>query len=114
MDECPGCQVMPGQVHHPECDHARCPGCGEQYIVCHEHPDGPAIWHGVDQRAEVARLRGWWTTAVGIDHLVEDYTRVLFAVVFGMVTWDPQEQRYVIGEIDEDEIDASMARSGIR
>lgn len=77
-EECPGCRVAPGAAHHDECDHARCPDCGEQLLMCGqlcEEVDVPyraALWHGVDQRAQVAHQHNWWTTVVGIDHLVED------------------------------------------
>ena len=57
---CPGCQAVPGTDHGEWCDHARCPECGEQLISCSDHGDctRPARWHGVDQRAEVARRLG--------------------------------------------------------
>jgi hypothetical protein len=102
LEKCLGCPATPGEDHGEWCDHARCPECGEQLIQCDEHEDSdrPARWHGIDQRAEVAQQLDWWTTAVGIDHLVEDYTRVLFANALGMITWDPEAQRYVIGQID--------------
>jgi hypothetical protein len=110
LQTCPGCGAAPGTDHGEECGHARCPGCGEQFIGCGEHESGNARWHGVDQRAEVARQLGWWTTAVGIDHLVEDYTKVLFADALGQITWDPEAQRYVIGQIDEAAIDSALTR----
>jgi hypothetical protein len=40
-----------------------------------ESPDWPALRHGIDPRAEVARTLNWWTTKVGINHPVEDCTR---------------------------------------
>lgn len=109
LHDCYGCGAAPGANHDEECDRARCPDCGEQLIMCDEHEDcdRPARWHGIDQRAEVAQRLDWWTTAAGIDHLVEDYTRVLFADALGQITWDPQAQRYVIGQIDEAAIDAA-------
>lgn len=115
-ETCLGCGAAPGASHGEWCDHARCPECGEQLIACGEHADSdrPARWHGVDQRAEVARVLGWWTTATGIGHLVEDCTRVLFAVVLGQVTWDPQTQRYVIGKIDETALSLAMSKGGAR
>jgi hypothetical protein len=113
LEECCGCRAMPGGDHGEGCDHARCPECGEQLIQCGDHADSdrPARWHGVDQRAEVARELNWWTTAVGIDYLVEDYTRVLFAAALGQITWDPQAQRYVIGQIDNARLDDALAQS---
>jgi hypothetical protein len=101
------CGAAPGTWHRPMCDHARCPACGEQLIGCagHEGRNARARWHGIDQRAEVARSLSWWTTAAGISHPVEDYTRVLFAIVLGQVTWDQDPQRYVIGQVDEAAID---------
>lgn len=104
---------MPEAPHHQDCDHAACPDCGEQLLFhdCEQWPAGvdgpdrPAIWHGVNPQAEVARALSWWTTAVGIDHLVEDYTRVLIAEGTGQITWDRNTQRYVIGTIDEAAID---------
>jgi hypothetical protein len=110
LETCPGCSAAPGTVHGDWCDHARCPECGEQLAGCGEHEDSDrlAVWHGVDQRAEVARTLGWWTTAAGIDHLVEDYTRVLFADGLGQITWDPEAQRYVTGQIDEAAINLAM------
>jgi hypothetical protein len=56
----------------------------------------------------VARDRSWWTTASGIDHLVEDTTRVLLADAHGYITWDRQAQRYAVGEVDEAELDRLM------
>jgi hypothetical protein len=111
-ETCHGCGATPGTYHGEACGHARCPECGEQLVACGEHTgsDRPACWHGIDQRAEVARTLTWWTTAVGIDHLVEDYTRVLFAIGLGQVTWDPGAQLYLIGRIDEAAIDLAMSR----
>ena len=86
LETCPGCRAAPGADH--------------------------GDWHGVDQRAEVARQLGWWTTAAGIDHLVEDYTKVLVAAALGQITWDPQAQRYAIGQIDEAAIDRAMRGNG--
>jgi anti-sigma regulatory factor (Ser/Thr protein kinase) len=109
LEQCPGCSAGPGTDHGDWCDHACCPECGEQLIACSEHAAStrPARWHGLNPKAEVARTLNWWTTAVGIDHLVEDYTRVLFAIALGQVVWDPQAQRYDIGQVDEAAIDAA-------
>jgi hypothetical protein len=118
-EPCRGCAVAPGQHHVEDCIHAVCPDCGEQ-LYMHEceywaedadGPDRPALWHGIDPRTEVARARNWWTTVYGIDHLVEDYTRVLFAIGLDQVVWDGQDQRYVIGEIDEARLDLAIATS---
>lgn len=117
--DCPGCRAAAGQPHGEDCDHARCPDCGEQLLMhdCDlwpadaDGPDRPALWHGIHPSDEVARALGWWTTAVGIDHLVEDYTRVLFAQALGQITWDRQAQRYVIGVIDEDALNRAIAKS---
>jgi hypothetical protein len=118
-ENCLGCVVAPGNPHGEDCDHAVCPDCGEQLLFhdCEhwpedaEGPNRPALWHGVDPRAEVARTLNWWTTAVGVDRLVEDYTRVLFATALGQVTWDPQAQRYVIGQVDNAALDRAIADS---
>ena len=107
LEECPGCRAAPSADHAEGCDHARCPECGEQDIMCGES-ERPARWYGIDQRAEVARKLGWWTTAVGIGHPVEDYTRVLIADALGQITWDPQAQRYVLGRIDEAALDHAI------
>ncbi|NUR59411.1 MAG: hypothetical protein HOV87_12195 [Catenulispora sp.] len=107
---CPGCQVAPGHAHEDTCAHARCPACGEQALTDDCDTDQPALWHGVDQRAEVARALNWWTTAPGVDHLVEDYTRVLFAIAYDQIAWEPQAQRYVIGQIDEAMLDRVAGR----
>ena len=114
---CSGCSAAPGTPHDEDCDHAACPDCGEQLLMhdCDrwpagaDGPDRPAIWRGVDPSAEVARTLDWWTTAVGIDHLVEDYTRVTIAEGTGQITWDPGAQRYTIGTIDEAAIDQVLA-----
>jgi hypothetical protein len=112
---CPGCRVPPGADHEDGCDHALCPDCGEQRILHDEHDPGRASrWHGTDPRAESAQQLGWWTTASGIDHLVEDYTRVLFAESLGQIAWDPATQRYAIGRIDEAALDAAMRRDNHR
>lgn len=118
-EECPGCRMAAGTAHQDECDHAWCPDCGEQLFlhVCefwddeNDGPDRPALWHGVDQRAQVARQHGWWTTAVGIDHPVEDYTRVLFAIGLGQIIWEPRSQTYIVGQIDEAALDQAIANS---
>jgi hypothetical protein len=119
LKECGDCQAAPGEAHDEDCDHAACPDCGEQLFMheC-EHwpedadgPDRPARWHGVDPRTEVARTLDWWTTATGIDHLVEDYTRVIFAIALGQVTWDPQAQKYVIGQVNEAAINVALMLS---
>jgi hypothetical protein len=55
---------------------------------------------GTDQEAVVARKLGWWTTVAGIDHPVEDYTRVTFACGLGQVTWNRETQHHDIGQID--------------
>lgn len=119
LRDCLGCLAKPGRAHGQDCDHAACPDCGEQLLFhdCDRWPDDaggpsrPAIWHGVDPQAEVARARNWWTTAVGIDHLVEDHTRVSFAEVLGQITWNPEQQRYTIGEIDDAALDEALAAS---
>jgi hypothetical protein len=96
LKPCRGCGVAPEQAHEEGCDWAKCPECGEQRDWgCDHDSDQPSIWHGIDPRAEVAQAREWWTTATGIDHLVEDYTRVLVAIGRGDIDWDPQTQRYV-------------------
>lgn len=118
-EECPGCRAAPGSAHHDECDHALCPDCGDQLFLhmCEfwdddaESPNRPALWHGVDQRARVAHQHNWWTTAVGINHLVEDYTRVLFAIGLGQITWEPESQTYAIGQIDEAALHRAIADS---
>jgi hypothetical protein len=119
LEDCPGCLAAPSESHGEDCDHARCPDCGEQLLFhdC-EHwdedadgPTRPALWHGVDQRAEVARILGWWTTAAGMDRLVEDYTRVLFADALGQTAWNPRTQRYDIGAVDEAALDRAIADS---
>jgi hypothetical protein len=117
-EDCAACGATPGENHGDHCDWARCPDCGDQLLMhwCDhwsdgvDTPDRPAVWHGVDPRDEVARTLNWWTTAVGIDHLVEDTTRVLVASALGQITWDRDNQRYVIGAIDETEIDRSLTR----
>lgn len=119
LEDCPGCLAKPGTPHGQDCDHAACPACGEQLLFhdCEHWPsdaDGPkrpSIWHGVNPQAEVARAQGWWTTASGIDHLVEDYTRVVIAEGLGQITWDSDAQKYSIGRINEAELDRAVARS---
>lgn len=112
LKDCRGCGVTPGENHRETCDHAACPDCGEQLTMdfCSHRPGRPAIWHGVDPSDEVARALNWWTTATGIDRPVEHYVRVLHAVALKQVNWNPHTQRYDIGEIDNAEIDRSMAR----
>lgn len=107
LGPCGGCGAPPGGVHGEECDWALCPACGEQRGSCdHAGERLPAsLWHGLDPRRDVARQLGWWTTAVGIDHLVEDYTRVFFARHLGQVTWNPETQELDFWRIDEDAID---------
>jgi hypothetical protein len=114
-ERCCGCFAVPDTPHAEHCDHARCPECGMQRIQCDKHADSdrPAMWHGVHPDAAVARTRNWWATAVGIDEPVEDYTRVTLADALGMVTWDPDEQRYVIGDVDEARLDQVMRDNGI-
>jgi hypothetical protein len=111
LQTCPGCGVAPNESHGAGCDHARCPECGKQLIQCDQHGDSLRLarWYGTDQQADVARVLGWWTTATGIDHLVEDYTRVLYADALGQIAWDPETQRYVIGKVDEAAINAAMS-----
>ena len=106
LENCDGCGAKPGADHGEGCDHARCPECGEQDIMCGES-SRPARWHGVDPRDEVARKLGWWTPFAGFDHLVEDDTRVMFAEVLEQITWNPEAQRYDVGVIDEAAIDAA-------
>jgi len=117
-EPCCGCQAAPGTAHDEDCTHAQCPDCGEQLYMheCELDPNGngpgrPALWHGLDQRARVARELGWWTAVVGIDHLVEDYSRVVVAVALGQVVWDRQAQAYVIGHIDKRELDRVLGCS---
>lgn len=113
-DTCDGCGAEPGTYHLDNCDHAACPGCGEQLLMCGDccaQAELPARWHGTDQRAAVARHFGWWTTAAGIDHPVEDYTRVLFAIALGQITWDRDRQHYTIGVIDEAALTAAITAS---
>lgn len=117
LENCSGCLAAPGEPHGEDCDHARCPDCGEQLIFhdCeHWTDDGldrPAMWHGIDPRAEVAQALNWWKAVTGFDHLVEDYTRVLFAEALDQIAWDPQAQRYTIGQIDNAALDHALANS---
>lgn len=100
LTKCYGCKAMPGEHHEDNCDWACCPDCGEQLIFhrCDDpsglNPERPAIWHGLPPYVEVARALDWWTTAAGIDHLVEDATRVLVAAARGEIRWNPETQRY--------------------
>jgi hypothetical protein len=120
LKDCGGCGATPGQAHGEDCDHAACPDCGEQLFM-HDYcerrpedatePDRPALWHGINPRAEMAQTLNWWTTRPDVDHPVEDYTRVLVADALGQITWDPQAQKYVIGQIDEAAIDRALASS---
>lgn len=109
LENCADCAAVPGAAHEDGCDWARCPCCGEQRLMLElsgdEHTNRPAIWHGIDPKTEVAHKLNWWTTAAGIDHLVEDYTRVLYAEGLKQITWDPEAQRYAIGVIDEAALD---------
>lgn len=84
-----------------------CHDC-EHWAAGADSPDRPALWHGVDPGAEVARDLGWWTTAVGIDYPVEDHTRVNVAVALGQVSWDPRTQRYTVGQLDLAEVERCM------
>ncbi|HEX6359507.1 hypothetical protein [Actinophytocola sp.] len=111
LTNCNGCRVAPGTDHTDTCDHARCPACGEQRAMCDEHDDArAALWHGVDQRAAVARQFGWWKDVVGLSRRYEDDTRVLFAEGLGQVTWNPVTQAYDVGTIDEAALDDAMQR----
>jgi hypothetical protein len=74
-------------------------------------PDRPALWSGVNPRAEVARALNWWTTADGIDHLVEYYNRVECAIELGQIVWDQREQLYIVIHIDETALDLAIANS---
>lgn len=112
LEQCPGCRTAPGSPHGDGCDHAVCPDCGGQLLFhdCEiDGPERPAIWHGVNPQAEVARALNWWTTAVGIDHLVEDYTRVTIAEGLGQIAWDRDAQRYRTVRIDNAAIDHTIA-----
>lgn len=119
LEPCSGCGVEPGQEHQDGCDHACCPDCGEQLIFhdCDawdpdaDGPDRAALWHGIDPRKEVAQTLNWWTTHARIDHLVEDYTRVLFADALHQIAWDPHGQKYLVGQIDNAALDRAIARS---
>jgi hypothetical protein len=93
LEKCAGCQAEPDSAHGDGCDWARCPDCGEQQLMCDE-TDRPAMWHGIDPRDEVTHAKDWWTTAAGIDHLVEDTFRVQVAEVRGEIRWNPETQRY--------------------
>ena len=31
---CNDCGVLPGALHHPDCDLETCPACGQQFIGC--------------------------------------------------------------------------------
>lgn len=121
LETCPGCIAAPGTPHGEDCDHACCPDCGEQLLFhddCEywpddaDGPDRPAIWHGINPQAEVARKLNWWTLHAPTGRRVEDYTRVTIAEMCGQVTWDRQAQRYVIGRIDETAFDRAVADSG--
>lgn len=117
LEYCAGCGAHPGENHGEDCDHAPCPDCGEQLLL-HEcafwpvdatGPDRPARWSGVDPRDEIARAQDWWTTAVGLDYLVEDYDRVLCAIALGQIAWDQREQHYTVINIDEAALNLAIA-----
>lgn len=31
---CPDCNVVPGGIHHPNCEQELCPNCGGQLLTC--------------------------------------------------------------------------------
>jgi hypothetical protein len=103
--ECGGCMAVPSTAHGQDCDHAHCPECGEQWIMCGHESDRMSVWRGVDERAAVAHQQNWWTTRTDIDHLVEDYTRVIIAISLGQITWDAEAQTYRVVRIDNAELD---------
>jgi hypothetical protein len=113
LEDCCGCGAAPDTAHDRDCDWAACPECGEQLLLhaCGLPDSGrPPLWHGIDQRCEVARAMNWWATAVGVDHLMEDYTRVTIAIALRQVAWDQRTQKYVIGSIDEAELDRVLGQ----
>jgi hypothetical protein len=97
LEQCPGCGTPPGELHLDDCHHVTCLECGRALFV-HALSNPAAL-------GEVARSRGWWTTATGSDEPLEDYTRVLIAIALDQVTWDPKQQKYVVCQVDDDELD---------
>lgn len=91
-EECPGCRVTPGEHHDDECDHAHCPGCGEQLLMhdCGDS-DRPSLWHGDNPAAIKAHELGWMEKhpAPNISGPVpqEAYVRALR-------DWDPTTQTW--------------------
>lgn len=94
LEECLGCRVQPGEYHDDGCDHAHCPGCGEQLLLhdCGDS-DRPSIWRGIDPD-EAAAVRGnlfYWHPAPDIQRWVPDGTRAR-----ALYEWDPTEQKFLV------------------
>jgi len=85
---CPGCDVLPGQRHQPDCDVARCHQTGLQRLGCtrpHDHGDDP--WTGTYPGEQECRAYGWMLPAPFDDH--PDLNRL-----YSDAVWNPHTGRW--------------------
>ncbi|WP_394622338.1 hypothetical protein JNUCC0626_50245 (plasmid) [Lentzea sp. JNUCC 0626] len=122
--DCPGCGAAPGSVHTDGCTWAMCPDCGGElpHSRCRARPaerarppSRPSLWHGTIPGCDLAAELGWDNTDpnAGADALVNEAmrlgVRIQTAIALGMFVWDPAEQRYRAGEVDERVLDLHMS-----
>lgn len=95
-ETCCGCGATPGGGHGEECDHAHCPGCGGQALMCamdglHEGL-GWGVWQGEDPIDIAAREFDLFKPFMLPDGpaIVADDFRVRTELA-----WDPTGQRFV-------------------
>lgn len=90
--ECPGCRAEPDTPHEDDCDHAHCPGCGEQLLLhdCGDS-DRPSIWHGIrpDEEAAITADMWFFHSAPDIRRYVPDCARARM-----QLDWDASDQRF--------------------
>jgi hypothetical protein len=101
-----------------------CPDCGGElpHSRCRARPterarppSRPSLWHGTLPGCDLAAELGWDSTDAnaGADALVNAAmrlgVRIQTAIALGMFVWDPTEQRYRAGEVDERVLDLHMS-----
>ncbi len=60
LEDCPDCDVAPGEQHDGDCDVARCVLCGKQSISCDHDGSLPDVWTGEWPGKAECREFGLW------------------------------------------------------
>jgi len=107
-DNCPDCQVAPGERHSESCDVARCSLHGTQWLACdacYDHDYNilvgnedarPTVWTGEWPGVEECREFDMYVYDFpGIPGKSEDLNKLIFMGMTGELLWSVERERWV-------------------